>query len=51
MKSPINQYLKCDNDREKMNSWCETLTQCEHPKSGQPAFKKQVFPILSPNPL
>jgi len=46
-KSSINYSLKPINDKEKMNSQYETPTHAINQNRGQPALKKQTFPILS----
>ena len=51
MKSFVNQSLKHDNDREKMNLQCESPTHVSDQNQGQPTCKKQAFPVLSSNPL
>jgi len=51
MKSFVNHSLKCSNDREKMNSQCETLTHASNQNREQLTFKKQAFSIFSLNPL
>ena len=51
MKSSANHSLKRGNDREKINSQLETLIYASNQNRGQPAFKKQAFPILYPDPL
>ena len=51
MKSSTNQSLKCDNNKEKSKSQYKTPTNVSNPNRGQRAYKRQVFPILLPNPL
>jgi len=51
MKNSVNHSLKRSNNGEKMNSQLKTSTHASNQNRGQLALKKQVFPILSLNPL
>ena len=51
MKSAVNHFLKRSNDEENMSSQRDTPTHASNENRGQRAFKKQAFPILSPNSL
>ena len=43
MKSSVNHSLKRNNDGEKMNSQCETLTHAGSQNQGQLTFKRQAL--------